>query len=95
MVYRKWSMLLLAVAAGILLAGMSNPGDGAEAPRISTEELKSRLGETGLVILDVRKGTDWDSSDEKIVGAVRIDPAAVDTWAGDYGKGTPIVLYCA
>jgi rhodanese-related sulfurtransferase len=68
---------------------------GDDAPRISTEELKEILGSADLVLLDARKDKDWNKSDIKIVGAVRVDPSDVGSWADNYGKEQKIVLYCA
>jgi hypothetical protein len=67
----------------------------ADAPRMSKEELKSRLGDKDIVIIDVRTGYDWDKSDSKIRGAVREDPQDAATWAKKYTKEKTIVLYCA
>jgi rhodanese-related sulfurtransferase len=53
-----------------------------------------RLGESDLMILDVRSGQDWSQSDKQIVGSVRVNPGAVNQWAGNYPKDKVIVLYC-
>jgi len=67
----------------------------ADVPRITKEELKSRLGDRDVVILDVRRSGDWKASSSKIQGAVREDPADVDSWAAKYPKEKTLVLYCA
>ena len=67
----------------------------AEAPRMEAEELKRRLGETDLVVVDVRAATDWLLSGEKIAGAVRENPKDFDAWQGKYPPEKTIVLYCA
>ena len=67
----------------------------ADAPRMSKEELRSRLGDKDIVIIDVRTGYDWDKSDSKIRGAVREDPQDAATWTKKYTKEKTIVLYCA
>ena len=72
------------------------PTYGADnVPRMSIEQLNEILGNPNLVLLDVRTEKDWGKSDRKIVGAVRVDPNDVDSWAGDYTKDQRIVLYCA
>ena len=76
------SLLAFAVAA-------------ADAPRISKEELKSRLGDKDIVVIDVRTGYDWEKSDSKIRGAVREDPEDAASWAKKYTKEKTIMLYCA
>ncbi len=80
----------------MLLFAFTMPTYGAEdVPRISTEQLKDILGSPNLVLLDVRTEKDWGKSDRKIVGAVRVDPDDVSSWAGDYSKDQKIILYCA
>ena len=48
-----------------------------------------------MVLIDVRTESDWKKSDEKITGAIRMDPAAVDIWAATLPKDKEIILYCA
>jgi hypothetical protein len=67
----------------------------AGVPLITAAELKARLGSPDLTILDVRRDAHWNASDRKIVGAVREDPEAVESWAGKYAKEKTLVLYCA
>jgi len=82
--------------AFMLLFAFTMPTYGAEdVPRISTEQLKDILGSPDLVLLDVRIEKDWGKSDRKIIGAVRVDPDDVSSWAGDYFKDQNIILYCA
>ncbi len=62
---------------------------------MSKEELKAELSSDNLVILDVRSGRDWSSSEFKIKGAVRTPGEKIAEWAPNYTKDTPLVLYCA
>jgi hypothetical protein len=66
-----------------------------EVPLMTTDELRSRLDKPATVILDVRAGSDWTSSDQKISGAVRSDPKEFSKWSNIYPKKDTIVLYCA
>jgi len=84
------SMVLLSFTSLLAFAAAS-----ADAPRISKEELRSRLGDKDIVIIDVRTGYDWDKSNSRIRGAVREDPQYVSTWAKKYTRAKTIVLYCA
>ncbi len=68
--------------------------EAADAPRISKEELRSRLGDKNVVIIDVRTDHEWTASGSKIKGAVREDPRDVAAWTGKYPRGKTIVLYC-
>ena len=45
----------------------------ASVPTMSKDELKAELGSENLVILDVRQGRDWSTSEFKIKGALRVD----------------------
>jgi predicted sulfurtransferase len=68
---------------------------GANAPRLDPETLKSWLSDPQVLILDVRAPHDWQSSEKKIKGAVRVNPNDVKTWAAMLPKDKKIVLYCA
>ena len=82
--------------AFLLFFAFNMPAYGAEdVSRISAEQLKDVLGSPDLVLLDVRTEKDWEKSDKKIIGAVRVDPNSVNSWAGDYTKDKKIILYCA
>ncbi len=92
---RKTRMLIIT---GLLLFQMGtliSEVVSAEVPRITKEELKSLLGKPDVVIIDVRLGSEWTLRDSKIKGAVRENPAAVETWAEKYPKDRSIVLYCS
>jgi rhodanese-related sulfurtransferase len=67
----------------------------AEVPKMTKEELKTKLGDPHVVIVDVRAGKDWKGSEFKIKGAVRGNPSEFSSWAGKYPKDKTLVLYCA
>jgi len=67
----------------------------AEAPRITKEEVKGMLGNPDVIIIDVRAGGDWNSSNVKIQGAVREDPSKVGSWMDKYPKDKTLIFYCA
>jgi predicted sulfurtransferase len=74
----------------------SGDADRGEVPRITKEELKARMDDPDLVILDVRTGRDWENSARKIKGAIREDPEKdTKSWAHKYGKDKTLVLYCS
>ena len=83
------------VLALVLVAVLSINAVAGNAPRITKEELKSMLGDAKLVIVDVRRNKDWNSSEYKIKGAVRADPnpRKVESWASSYGKDKTFVVY--
>lgn len=67
----------------------------AAVPKIKVDELYSIWGEENLVIIDVRKQSDWEESDKMIQGAVRKDPEKTVEWMKNYPKDKKFVLYCA
>ena len=64
-------------------------------PLMTKEELKTHLGDVDISILDVRAGRDWKSSEFKITGAKRVEPAANNQWADQFNKDKTYVFYCA
>jgi hypothetical protein len=64
-------------------------------PRMTKDVLKTMLGNPDLVMIDVRTQRDWIENDSKIIGAIREDPKAIESWANKYPKSKTIVLYCA
>jgi hypothetical protein len=67
---------------------------GEEVPRMTIEQVRDVLGNPNYVILDVRKSSDWDSSDSKIQGAIREDPSDVNAWVDKYPKDKILLFYC-
>ena len=68
---------------------------GKDVPRITKEALRPIMSDADVVIIDVRKGRDWSSSEFKIQGAVRENPKQITEWEGNYAKDRKLVLYCA
>jgi hypothetical protein len=93
---RKLALKAWLAAACLALVGLLGTvaAEGAGVPRMSTEELKGMLGSPDLIVVDVRRGTDWAASEFKITGAVR-QSGKDFSWAGAYPKDKTIVLYCA
>jgi rhodanese-related sulfurtransferase len=94
--------LLVAGASGSMAATQKATGDDEvcyidvrEVPRMSVDELKSRLNDPSLLLIDVRAGGDWNGSSTKIKGAVREVYEKTEEWASKYDKDKTIVLYCA
>ena len=67
---------------------------GEDVPKMTKEELKAKLGDPDVIILDVRVEDQWQTSDQKIPGALHEDPAQDATaWLHKYSKDKTIVLY--
>ena len=86
-------VFLLSLALTLAVAGSSLAG--SDVPLMTTDELKSMLDDPDILILDVRKGKDWKSSEFKIKGATYAKPENYDEWANKFPKSKKIVLYCA
>ena len=92
---KKAAVTMLAGAVAVFLAlAIPMEGAAADAPRISPEVLKALIGNPEVVVIDVRRSGDYESSGTKVQGAVRESEKDV-SWAGKYGKDKLLVLYCA
>ena len=59
------------------------------------DELKAKLGNPEVVVIDVRSYTDWLLSGDKIKGAVRENYRDFDGRETKFPKDKTLVLYCA
>ncbi len=87
-------ILIGAVVLCCCVVGYMGTLFAGTTPTMTKEALKAKLGSADVVIIDVRAGKDWKSSELKIKGAVREAPKDV-SWMQKYAKGKTIVLYCA
>lgn len=88
-------MRIVIITIFLVLFGGVSAVYSSDVQTMSTDELKEMLGSQDLVILDVRAGRDWSSSEFKIMGAVREAPGEVSAWIDRYEKDKTVVLYCA
>lgn len=89
----RWREFGLAGGLVVLwLLGMS--GTAGAVGFISPAELNERLGDPGLVILDVSPPGTYATYDRKIKGAGRELPGQVDEWYRKYPPEKTLVLYC-
>ncbi len=88
---------LWMLAVGLVMVSLIAPVAMAQndGGRMTKEELKARLGDPALVVVDVRTSRDWDRSERKIKGAVRVEPHDAGALPDTYGKDKTLVLYCA
>jgi len=93
---KKTGLIVLAAFVLTIAAAAAPPPSlaGSGAPRISADVLAALLGNPEVVILDVRRGSDYEGSGSKIKGAVRESEKDV-SWSGKYPKDKLLVLYCA
>lgn len=83
-----------AISAVFMLLIMSS-AVSADVPRVTKEELRAWIDKGDVIVVDVRAGKDWKSSEYKIHTSVREDPADAAPWAKKYAKDKTLVLYCA
>lgn len=79
-------VMLMFLAVSPLLA--------ASVEKMNKNQLKALLGSEDLVILDVRAGRDWSTSEFKIKDAQRVDGGDLSA-VMKYPKDHTFVLYCA
>ncbi len=91
---RKRMILTVFIFAAVFTL-LTSAATAADTNKITKEELKKIMGEDTVLILDVRTGRDWSSSEFKIKGADRVNPKEFNTWSNRYPKDNTLVLYCA
>lgn len=62
---------------------------------IDKDELKAMLDSADVVVLDVRRGRDWSSSEFKIQGAQRLADDEIGQAVAEMPKDKKLVFYCA
>jgi predicted sulfurtransferase len=89
--------VLLWMTVGICSTGadLSTAYGADDTERMTREELKGRLGDPDVIIVDVRAEGSWKGSASKIRGAVREDPTGVERWMKNYSKDKTLVFYCS
>ena len=94
----QWKRLLLTALICLVMAAPAAAGGafaGDKVERMKAETLLQQLDSPEIMIIDVRRGTDWEGSELMIKNAVRKPYNDVDGWAGDVPKDKTLVLYCA
>ena len=98
MAKKNFIVVYVAVALTLLLAGSVIAGGafaGDRIPRMTATDLLAQIDSPDVVVIDVRRGKDWDGSEKMIKNAVRKAYNDVDGWAGEFPKDKTLVLYCA
>lgn len=85
----------LAVIFVFLLASAAFSATVSEVPRITPEELYSRVSKgERVVVVDVRSQGSYERSAVKIRGAVRVAPNELSRSASKFPSDGALVLYC-
>jgi rhodanese-related sulfurtransferase len=87
-------IVLTAFIFTVLAAALPALSQAENAPRIRAKVTKALVGNPEVVIIDVRRTSDWEKSGAKIKGAVRESEKDI-SWAGKYPKDKFLILYCA
>ena len=61
---------------------------------ITPLELKNKLTENKVCLLDVRRKVDYEKSPEMIVGAIWLDPENVEEWSKILPRDQELIVYC-
>jgi len=88
-----WLIFCLVLLLGVSGCATTSEKSSKTIQQMSKEDLKSRLEDPSLVILDVRRPQDWKKSGKKIKGAVQENPYKFDNWYARYSKAKTILLY--
>jgi rhodanese-related sulfurtransferase len=92
---KKTGLVVLAAFVLTMAAAVAPVSSrAAEVPRITAKVVEALLGNPEVVVIDVRRGSDYDGSSTKIKGAVRESEKDI-SWSGKYPKDKVLVLYCA
>src|SRR5436190_16464258 len=69
--------------------------DGRKTPSISSEDLYAAIGTAAApVVIDVRRNASFAADNRMIIGAIRRDPDAVQSWRQELPAGHAVVVYC-
>ena len=86
--------ILMTVPILLTLLLFTVPGCAQTASkRITVGELNTILENRQAVVVDVRDKGDWEKSDQKIKGAIRLDPRTLNPAALPIAKTATLVLY--
>jgi predicted sulfurtransferase len=90
-----WKWFVALAVTLVFTTGFIGAAAAKDVPRMTKEDLKAKLGDPNVVIIDVRTGSDWKASDLKIKDAIREEAKNVSEWTPKLDKNKTIVLYCA
>ena len=88
-----WGVFCLVLLLGVSGCATTSEKSSPTIQQMSKEELKSRLQDPSLVILDVRRPQDWKKSGKKIKGAVQENPYKFKNWYARYPKAKTLLFY--
>jgi rhodanese-related sulfurtransferase len=102
----KWTLILsisimlswsatAALHASAYSTGVDEKAESVDEERITVDELKAKFARNEQVlIIDVR-GADYDTSQTKIKGAIRIAPGDIESRLKEIPRDKEVITYCA
>lgn len=88
-------LVLLSGIIMLLVGAFATTAMAGDIPRMTVDELAAKIGSSDILVVDVRKGSDWKGSEKKIKGAVYADPKKIASAASSLPKDKTLVFYCA
>jgi hypothetical protein len=89
-----WSAFAgLFIAFIVSWAHFSVASEDVVVSSVSIHQVKERLKDSDVFIIDVRSHQNWWRSRLKILTAVRELPTKIDQWAPKYPKNKTLILY--
>jgi rhodanese-related sulfurtransferase len=92
--YRPFITIIMLLVFCSVLSPAVFAGEDLEVRRISKEDARKLIEDSGVKVIDVRYVKNYEKSDMKIEGAVREDPNDIDAWVDKYPRDKTIILYC-
>jgi hypothetical protein len=86
-------LTILAVAISLVIMVFTTRAVAEDIPRMTKEDLKLKLGNLDVIILDLRSRKQWHAAKFKIPRAVWEDSYGLAFWAKKYPKDKTLVLY--
>lgn len=89
----NWHKLINGYGGIMAVSRIPNEED---VPRITRDDLKAKLDRNeDFTLLDVRAPGDYDRSDVKLPGAIRVTLDELPSRAGEFDRDKEAVAYCA
>ena len=92
---KRTHKILLFLGILVLVSAFSSAAGAGDVKRMSIEDLKARLDDPNVTIVDVRLPVPSKTANIKIKGAIRENPTKISQWIDKYPKDKTLVFYCA
>ena len=100
----KWTLYSAACFSGLLFTVFFLSCQSVQTPekdtrpsvqRMSKEQLRKKLDDPRLVLIDTRVKQQWDKAEHKIPGAMHRSPWEGDEWGKKLPRDRIVVTYCS